>query len=385
MKKFILVLVLSLAFSLAAGCAGEETPPPTPSEPSTPIPSAEPQTVTIVDGTGKYVDITLPVERIISIAEGRSSELICAFGDVAKIVGRDGLSTFPSYLSQIEEVASSSYNPNVELLLEKKPDVVIAGSMLNLVPGVRDKIEAAGVPVIIDSPGNPDRLIPFISNLGIILDKKDKAEEIVEYIDQYCQLVQKRTRGVEAENKPSVFFEWRGIPYNSCSAEGLFHQTLVAAGAVNIAAGEPIDYPKVNAEWVFMRNPDVIISQHTTAEMTLEEMASNREAVMARPGLNQVKAVQDDRVYIINYAIMAGARYHVGLLAFARWCHPDLFCDLDVAAIHRETVEKFFGEEEWSRINTAVYYPEFGPTRELPEPPGDKPGGMPGGMPGSMK
>jgi iron complex transport system substrate-binding protein len=385
MKKFFFALVLCLAFAIVAGCAGEETPTSTPSESPAPVPPAEPETVTIVDGTGKYVEIALPVERIISIAEGRSSELICAFGDVDKIVGRDSLSTFPSYLSQIEEVASSSYNPNVELILEKKPDLVIAGVMLNLVPGVRDKIEAAGVPVIIDSPGNPDRLIPFISNLGIILDKKDKAEEIIDYIGQYRQIVQKRIMGVEAENKPSVFFEWRGIPYNSCSAEGLFHQTLVEAGAVNIAAGEPIDYPKVNAEWVFTRNPNVIISQHTTADMTLEEMASNWEAVKVRPGLSQVKAVQDDRVYVINYAIMAGTRYHVGLLAFARWCHPDLFCDIDVAAIHQETVEKFFGEEEWARINTAVYYPEFGPTRELPEPPSDKPSGMPGGMPGSMK
>jgi iron complex transport system substrate-binding protein len=385
MKKFILVMVLCLALVIVAGCTGEATPAPTPSEPSVPIPAAEPETVTIVDGTGKYVEIALPVERIISIAEGRSSELICAFGDVHKIVGRDSLSIFPSYLSQIDEVASSSYNPNIELLLEKKPDVVIASTMLNLVPGVRDKIEAAGVPVIVDSPGNPDRLIPFISNLGIILDKKDKAEEIIDYIGQYCQLVQKRIRGVEAENKPSVFFEWRGIPYNSCSAEGLFHKTLVEAGAVNIAAGEPVDYPKVNAEWVFTRNPDVIISQYTTSDMTLEEMASNREAVKTRPGLSQVKAVQDDRVYIINYAIMAGVRYHVGLLAFARWCHPDLFCDIDVAAIHQETVEKFFGKEEWARTNTAVYYPEFGPTRELPEQPAEKSGGMPGGMPGGMK
>ena len=373
MKRVILAgLIMCLLASVFVGCTKEATFTPAP----------EKKMVTIVDGTGKYVEIPIPVNRIISIAEGRSSELICMLGDGDKIVGRDSLSTFPSYLKDIPEVAKTSFNPNVELLLELKPDVVIAGTMLDISPGVREKIENAGVPVIVDAFADPSRLIPSISNLGMVLGKKEKAQEIIDYIEQYRNLVKMRLMKLNPEDKPSVFFEWRGQPYLSCSAEGIFHKTLVDAGARNIAAGEPTAYPNLSAEWVFSRNPDVIVKCSIAAGLELEEMKKEREELMARAGLDNLVATQDGKVYIISYAVTAASRYHVGLLAFAKWFHPDLFCDIDIESIHQETIEKFFGEEEWQKLDTVSYYPMSGPTCEEPDLPE---GGMPGRMPGRMK
>ncbi|MDY6912199.1 MAG: ABC transporter substrate-binding protein, partial [Chloroflexota bacterium] len=339
----------------------------------------EAKTVTIVDGTGKYVEVPFPAKRIVALAEGKAAELICLFGEVGKIAGRDALSTFPSYLQDVPEVAGSSYNPNVELLLEVKPDVVIAGTMLNIVPGIREKIEAAGVAVVVDSPGNPDRLIPFISNLGIMLDQKEKAQEIIEYMEQYQDLVEKRIKTVAAEDRPTVFFEWRSVPYNGCSAQGIFHKTLVDAGAINIAAGEAAQYPKLSPEWVYAQDPDIII-RSITHDLDIEGMKQDRQGLMERQGLSALRAVEEGNVYIANYAVTAGLRYHIGLLAFAKWCHPDLFCDIDLDKVYQDTVEKFFGAEEWQKLDTVSYYPMSRPTCEEPDLPES---GMPGGMPGS--
>lgn len=88
------------------------------------------ETVTIIDGKGVYVEVRVPVERIVSITSG-ATEIICALGGGNRIVGRDSYSTFPPLVLEKPVVAGSSYDPNLELLLELEPDLVVADTMLS--------------------------------------------------------------------------------------------------------------------------------------------------------------------------------------------------------------------------------------------------------------
>ena len=125
--------------------------------------------VSIVDGTGKLVNISLPVERIVSITS-RASEIISALGSEDRIVGRDSYSFFPSSLKDVPVVAESSYSPNIELIHKIDPDLVIADSMLS--EDDRKKIEAAGIPVIVETALDSTTIEAFVSHLGILLDKR---------------------------------------------------------------------------------------------------------------------------------------------------------------------------------------------------------------------
>jgi len=131
--------------------------------------------------------------------------MICALGCEDRIVGRDSYSTFPPSVLEKPEVAGSSYSPNLELLLELVPDIVIADGMLS--SELRSTIEDAGVQVIVDSPLDPRRLKTFIKNLGLILGEVEKAEEIVDYIESYENLVEERVGNLEPNDKPSVYYE----------------------------------------------------------------------------------------------------------------------------------------------------------------------------------
>jgi len=85
MKRLILAnIAVCLLLSTMIGCKVNEA-----------LVSSEKETVTIIDKTGRYVEIPCPVERIISLNSGMSA-LICAFDEGDKIVGRDCFSTFPS-------------------------------------------------------------------------------------------------------------------------------------------------------------------------------------------------------------------------------------------------------------------------------------------------
>jgi len=344
MKKFIPIsIALCLLFSMLSGCGPEKAPVATAGK-----------KVTIIDQTGRYVEISLPVERIVSINSGMSA-LICAFGDGDKIVGRDSYSTFPSSLKDVLEVGRSSASPNIELILEQHPDVVVADTMLH--DDQREKLEAAGVPVIIDTTSDLETLIPLIRNIGLMLDKVEKAEEIVSFIEYYSNFVEQRIGGLKTGEKPLVLFQRRNL-YDSASALSSYNKPLVAAGGVNIAADEPVSLPKLSAEWVLERNPDVIVNR-ISGDDTLEEMAALRDEIISEPGLAEVSAVKEGRVYIIKADVFLSVRYPVGLLYYAKWFHPDLFQDIDPGAVHKELIEKFYGKEEWQNFTEGFAFPEI--------------------------
>jgi ABC-type Fe3+-hydroxamate transport system substrate-binding protein len=71
-------------------------------------------TITIVDQTGVTVNVTTPVERIVSII---GTEFICALGVEDKIVGRSMLTTdeeaiVPSSVLDLPVVAETSFSVN---------------------------------------------------------------------------------------------------------------------------------------------------------------------------------------------------------------------------------------------------------------------------------
>lgn len=310
-------------------------------------------TITVVDNEDNYVDVSLPVNRIASITSG-ASEIICALGDSGKIVARDSYSLFPYYLETVTEVADSSYSPNVELLLAQNLDLVVADGMLP--EDKKAQIEAAGVPVIIESTTDPDAMLNCLKDLGLLLDKQDKADEVAAYIQGYRDLVDERVGDLEVEDKPLVFWEWTKA-YKTTNSAGVFHKMIVEAGGINIAAGESVSYPVVAGEWVMQTNPDIIIKSPSGQVVTETIMQEARDELMARTELSIVDAVKNDKVYLINSDLRHATRFAVGLLYYAKWFHPTLFEDIEPAAVHQELVETLFGAEAWQALDEVYAYP----------------------------
>ncbi len=299
-------------------------------------------TVTIVDGTGESVDVSRPVMRIVSITS-RTSEIICALGAGDRIVGRDSYSIVPSSLEDVPVVAGSSYTPNVELILELEPDLVIDDSMLS--DDYRQRIEDAGIPVIVETSWDPATVDGVVSHLGIVLDEEDRAGEIIGFIEQYHDIVEERCADLKEEEKPAVFFEW-SQPYHSGASGTLFHNLTVASGGINVVADETAKYPTVSPEWLAERDPDIILRLvSSTEDLTEEMMVEARDEILSRPGLISVKAVEDDRAYILSSPVTTGVRSIIGELYLAKWFHPDHFEDIDPEEVHEELVQQFFGQE----------------------------------------
>ena len=331
--SFSFLILFLLAGLVLSGCASRKGTRGAEQPKKTPVP--------ITDSTGKKVEVLRPVEKVVTITSG-AAEIIYALGGVEKITGRDSYSVFPEALKKIPEVAGSSYSPNIELIMQSKPDVVIADTMLKTEN--REKLETAGIPVLVmTTSGEDQETYRVIESLGIILDREQRAQELVAFMRRYNDLIKAKTGNLPAGKKPLVFYEW-SKPYFSASRQLSSHARLELAGGINIAADEPVKSPTLTPEWVAEKNPDIIVRMASRGD-TPEKMKALRDEIMNRPGLRKVKAVKEGKVYVTSWDIATGCRSVIGALYWAKWFHPQLFADLAPEAVHREMLKKFFNQE----------------------------------------
>ncbi|HOT07407.1 MAG TPA: ABC transporter substrate-binding protein [Methanotrichaceae archaeon] len=283
-----------------------------------------------------------PPDRIVSLTP-IASELICIFGCIDRIVGRDDHSRFPPGLDEKPAVGSTIRKTiSAKQVLDLDPDMVVMGRRI---PQEEfEKIESAGIPVVVIGTGcKLDTLITNIQTLGKRMAAEKKAGELAEFLEKYANLIRDRTGDLNIEGKPRVYNEcaFRKYMTKACTAAD---EVISIAGGTNIAPTEDLGRLEVSEEWVIRSNPDVIISQVSSASPATEEtLITRREEILGRPELKGTSAIKNRRIYISHLSIRRGPRMVGYLLYLAKWFHPELFQDIDPAAVEKEMLEKFYG------------------------------------------
>ncbi len=301
-----------------------------------------PKNLTVVDSTGENITVNLPVRSIVSLNHGMT-EVICALGCEQLLIGRSASCNFPPSVLDKPVMGSSSYSPNVELIVESKPDLLVADTMLSYNKEVYNKLRDAGITVIVEI-NNSTRIKKFIEYMGIILNRTERAKVLLDFINYYELLVVNRVKGIPDELKPRVYSEWAATAWRSYGPGSAGHLMIVTAGGLNIASETEKAYPTLSPEFVAEKNPDVIlIMLPGELKGSIEGFVSTRDEVLARPALTGTRAVETGKVYVYDPIIYQGIRYPVGLLYFAKWFHPELFKDIDPGQVHSELIRQFFG------------------------------------------
>jgi iron complex transport system substrate-binding protein len=311
--------------------------------------------VVVTDYTGKEVSIRQPVERVVSLNSGLS-EILGALECGDKMVGRDNFSTFPSSLKYIQSVARNSSSPNMEMLLSLEPDLVVADLMFD--KSKREILENRGIPVLIESTSNPDRLPLIVDNFARIFDKQERAGLVMGILNSTLSEVESKIRSLEERGipKPLVFFENRKV-YKSANSSTGHHQNIVLAGGINIAADEPVSSPRLNPEYIVEMNPDVII-RRVSGDIDADAMELMLRSIYERPSLQSVKAIQEKRVYIVKSDLFISLRYPVGVAYLSRLFYGDELSDFDVDGLFQDYITELYGPDEWKHIRETYVFPD---------------------------
>ncbi|MCK4260002.1 MAG: cobalamin-binding protein [Halanaerobiales bacterium] len=266
----------------------------------------------VKDDTDKVSMITRKPLRIVSLAPSHT-EILFALGLGDRVVGRTDFCDYPVEVANIPSVGGYS-EPSVETIMAVNPDLVLAsfGNPQELI----EQIRSFGIPVLGYDPQTIDEILVTIWEIGKVTGAEAQAIELREEMKNRVQAVTELVKGAE---RPKVFWEVWHDPLYTAGKDTFINDLITLAGGVNVAIDAIGPWPVYNLESLLLKNPDVYIAT--------EDQWSGPGNIYERPAYDQIKAVQTERVYVINANNVnrPGPRLVDGLEEIVRVIHPELF------------------------------------------------------------
>ena len=307
--------------------------------------------LTVLDNAERSVTVKMPVERFIPLYH-RTPEVMLALGAKDKIVAVDSnfLERAPEFgLEGLPVVSKHGKNIDYEMILALKTDlVVLSRSQASNADVLAEKLPTVAV-IAIDCTTRGTMILD-LKTMGIVLGKQKEADALIDWIQKYEGIVLERTKDLTPEEMPRFLLvhslskgKIRAI--TPSSSRGAVAERC---GGRNIAAELPGSSSNLDAEWVMKENPDVIflapmsggITGIGKTEADLEEFLTQTLADL--PELENVNAVKNNKVYIIDYNLLCGPRLIIANCYFAKWLHPELFKDVHPREMHmKEYLSEF--------------------------------------------
>ncbi len=324
----VLIGLLAAVALVACGAAARPEPaaalsmatpiPPTPPPPS-PTGTLAAFPLTLRDGLGREVTLKAVPRRIVSLAPS-NTEVLFAAGAGDQVVGVTKYCNYPPEAQTREQVGGFSADTiSVETIVALEPDLVLAIGESQR--PVIEALEQVGIPVVALTANTFDDVYANIEQVGQLTGHQEQATQVVMEMQKRVDTVTTVVTAIPPEERLPVFWEVWDEPLMTAGPSTFVGQAIELAGGVNIFADVTEDYPQVSAEEVVKRNPAVILGPDTHGDKLTTEQ------VIQRPGWDQIEAVREGHIHLIEGDIVSrpGPRLAEGLEAVARALYPDLF------------------------------------------------------------
>jgi iron complex transport system substrate-binding protein len=309
--------------------------------------------LTLLDGLGKDVTVSKPVNRIIVLGSPQA-DAVRVLGAENNVVGIASVFAEEKILLPVmtkQPVVGYYSKPDYEAIVDIKPDIVITYVKYSP-PELEEKLKPAGITVVRLDTNKLGTVVEDIKKLGYILDRRQEAEEFIDWHERLVEKIKDRTEGLSEDVKPRVYMEYIYKPnadnlrYKTYGKGSDPDQICRVAGGINIASDLPYS-ATVDPEWVIVQNPDVILVKTGSGLPSgygiddITGVKALKEVIMNLPELQEITAVKNENIYEVASDIKDGIQMGIATVYWAKLFHPDLFEDLDPEAIHKEYLDRF--------------------------------------------
>ena len=258
-------------------------------------------------------------QRIISLAPSLT-ETVFALGLGDRLVGVSTYCDYPPAARRIDRVGTF-LTPNIEAILAKRPDVVLAVPS----PGNESHVEALqrlGVRVLTVDPSTVAEIESMLVTVGRELGREAAGRQLAESTRRRMSAVQARVADAPLRKVIMVVGQTPLMAVGS----GTFQSELIdMARGLNVAARAGGSWPRLSIEFAIAAAPEVIID--TT--MGDEERLGAEAATGFWNGFPTIPAVRSGHVYGYHaYEILRpGPRVADAFETIARFIHPERFAE----------------------------------------------------------
>ena len=358
MKKIsAILLAMTLLIAVFTGCSSKAGT-------ASAEPSASPEqtaavTRTITDMVGRTVEIPSTVETIVPL--GNTPRMITYLGLADKAVGIGGMAadkispvTAYAYANKdlwanlpvvgTDAAGATDYYP--EQIIAVNPDVILCSYTAELADEIQTK---TGIPTVAVAMGTlfGDDYNEALRILGDVCGVKDRAEEVISYIDECINDLATRTANIPEEDKPTVLGAAATFK-GAHGIEGVYSKYAVfqaiAANDVTEGISDTTGGVLVDKEQIIGWNPQIIFFDFGGVELVKADYAENPDFYA------QLTAIKDGNLYqypsstsyYSNVEIPIVNSYYVASLLY-----PEQFKDIVFKDKANEIFKFFLGTDDY--------------------------------------
>jgi len=357
MRK-VLILALALAI-LVSACAQQPTQ------------VKKEGKVAVTDMLGRKVKVPERVERVVAIGPGalrlvvylNASDMVVGVEDAETNwpeMGRPYRMAHPEF-AELPIIGKGGPNPtpNAEAIVAVKPDIIFACYIDAMQADTLQ--QQTGVPVVVLSYGErgsfrAEEIYSSLRLAGKILGREDRAEEIINFIENAYKDLTGRVEGVPDEEKPSVyvgalgFKGGHGIESTRCNFPPFMAvRAKNVACEANVSGAFFIDKEKL-LEW----DPDIIFLDENNLHLVLNDYEKNPEIYQSLKAFKNGKiyGILPFNYYTTNIETAIADSYFIGKVLY-----PERFADVNPAKKADEIFEFFVGKKLYEQM--AAHYGGF--------------------------
>ena len=300
-RLFSLFLICALVLS---GCASAGTSSSSPSSTS-----GESELITFTDDLGRTVSLSKP-ERVACLI-GSFADLWCLAGgkDALVAAADDTWTSFDLGLGEDVANLGAVKEPNVELLLQSKPDLVIASSNTDAQVALLDTLEGMGLTVAYFKVSSFQDYLNMLDICTQLTGRTDCYEQYGQALQDQVDAAKAKCAGLS----PTVLYV--RATGSSCkvknSQDTVLGEMLADLGCVNIADSSESLLEQLSLEVILDQDPDFIFailqgSDSTDAQRTLDE------TLLSNPAWQSLTAVKEGRFFVLDdqlYNLKPNARW----------------------------------------------------------------------------
>ncbi|MBD3277285.1 MAG: ABC transporter substrate-binding protein, partial [Candidatus Aegiribacteria sp.] len=254
-------------------------------------------------------------------------------------------------------------NPELIVALEPQPQLIFKTyASMGMDPVELE--EKTGIPVVVLNYGNftsgREDFYSSLRTMGEIMDRNDRAEEVIAFMDSCIEDLKARTENVPDEERPSCYvggIAYRG-PHGFQSTEPAYPPfVFVNADHVALAGDDPWEaqeHADVAKEQIVAWDPEYIFVDLSTLQSDPE--ASALYQLRTDPAYAELQAVENGNVYGMlpynwytkNYGSILADAYFAG-----KTLYPESFADIDPAAKADEIYDFLVGQSVFGRLRTS--------------------------------
>lgn len=309
-----------------------------------PIDVLSAETATVMDMGKRTVEVPSNPQRIVCLSPG-TLRLITYLGATNRVVGvEDFEKTRPSgrpYMLARPELAklptigpggpgSINREPDLEAILKVRPDVIFISYM------EPDNAEALqrklGIPVVILTHGRfasvDELMFESLRVAGKILQADQRADEVIEYIENARKDLHTRTQAVSDTDKPAVYVGavgYKGV--HGIESTDASYTPLDWVRARNLAKTiAPRSHLFVDKEKLLAWDPDIIFIDGGGLSLVKQDFEKRPEFYKG------LKAFREQRVYVVfpfNYYVTNISTAIADAFVVGKILYPNEFADIN--------------------------------------------------------